>query len=192
MPARPRSARDAAKIDLPLAQVRRYLEPGPVVLLTSAWNGERDVMTLGWHTVMEFTPALVGCVIARGNHSRTLIDASGACAINLPTRAMADTVAAIGNCSGTEVDKFQAFGLQTEPAEKIDAPLLRDCHAQFECRVHDRRLVDDYDFFVLEVLRARVAPRPRDPRTLHYQGDGRFMVAGDSIARRRFFTPDKL
>jgi len=189
MPARPSAAR---KTDLPLAQVRRYLEPGPVVLLTSAWRGERDVMTLGWHTVMEFTPALVGCVVARGNHSRALIDGSGECAINLPTRPMADTVAAIGNCSGREVDKFQAFGLETEPGEKVGAPLIRACHAQFECRVHDRRLVDDLDFFVLEVLRARVAPRPRDPRTLHYQGDGRFMVAGDSIGRRRFFTPDKL
>ncbi|WPB56725.1 flavin reductase family protein [Xylophilus sp. GOD-11R] len=181
-----------AKADLPLDQVRRFLEPGPVILLTSYWKGERDVMTLGWHTVMEFTPALVGCVIARGNHSRALVEGSGECAINLPTRGMADAVASIGNCSGTEVDKFAAFALETEPGEQVGAPLLRRCHAQFECRVHDRRLVDEYDFFVLEVVRARAATTPRNPRTLHYQGEGRFMVAGDSIGRRRLFTAGKL
>ena len=185
-------ARMSAKADLPLAQVRRYLEPGPVILLTSAWQGERDVMTLGWHTVMEFTPALVGCVIARGNHSRTLIDHSGECAINLPTRDMANTVARIGNSSGREIDKFLAFDLATESGEQVAAPLIRQCHAQFECKVADRRLVKDYDFFVLEVVRARAARSPRDPRTLHYQGEGRFMVAGDSISRRRLFTADKL
>lgn len=37
---------------LPLGRVRRYLEPGPIVLVSSAWQGERNVMTLGWLTVM--------------------------------------------------------------------------------------------------------------------------------------------
>ena len=29
----------------------------------------RHIVTMGWHTVMEFTPSLVGCVISSGNHS---------------------------------------------------------------------------------------------------------------------------
>jgi len=184
--------RNRAKTDFPIAQARRFLEPGPVILLTSAWKGEQDVMTLGWHTVMEFTPSLVGCVIARGNHSHRLVAGSGECAINLPTHELLDTVVRIGNCSGADVDKFATFGLTTEPAQHVGAPLIRECHAQFECRVADRRLVKDYDFFVLEVLRARAAASPRNPRTLHYQGEGRFMVAGDSVSRRRLFTADKL
>jgi hypothetical protein len=35
-----------AKIDLPVHKVRAYLEPGPIVLVSSAWRGERNVMTL--------------------------------------------------------------------------------------------------------------------------------------------------
>ena len=42
------------KQDFPVAQVRRFLEPGPIVLISSAWRGETNIMTLGWHTVMEF------------------------------------------------------------------------------------------------------------------------------------------
>ena len=42
-------------------------------------------MTMGWHTVMEFTPSLVGCVISEGNHSFEMIRNSGECVINVPT-----------------------------------------------------------------------------------------------------------
>jgi hypothetical protein len=47
------------KTDLPVSEIRRYLEPGPIVLVTSAHGDERNIMTMGWHTVMEFTPSLV-------------------------------------------------------------------------------------------------------------------------------------
>jgi len=52
------------KRDFPVSQMRRYLEPGPIVLVSSRWAGQSNIMTLGWHTVLEFTPSLVGCMIA--------------------------------------------------------------------------------------------------------------------------------
>ena len=45
------------KKDFPVSDVRRFLEPGPIVLISSAWKGKTNIMTLGWHTVMEFTPS---------------------------------------------------------------------------------------------------------------------------------------
>ena len=42
------------KSDFPVANIRRYLEPGPIVLVSSAWRGETNIMTMGWHTVLEF------------------------------------------------------------------------------------------------------------------------------------------
>lgn len=180
------------KIDFPVAQARRYLEPGPIVLVSSAWRGERNIMTMGWHTVMEFAPSLVGCVIASGNHSFGLVRRSGECVINVPTTALTDTAVGIGNCSGATVDKFEKFGLTAVPAHKVKAPLIAQCHASFECRLKDDRLVDDYDFFIFEIVKAHVAPRPKYPRTLHYTGDGVFMVAGKIISRRSLFRPDML
>lgn len=51
-----------AKKRLALARVYRLLEPGPVVLLSTARNGRANVMTMSWHTMMEFEPPLVaGC-----------------------------------------------------------------------------------------------------------------------------------
>jgi flavin reductase (DIM6/NTAB) family NADH-FMN oxidoreductase RutF len=168
-------ARRPSKNDLPVDQVRRYLEPGPIVLVSSRWRGKANIMTMGWHTVMEFTPSLVGCVIAGGNHSFEMIRRSGECVINLPTTALTDTVIRIGNVSGAAVDKFCEFGLS---ADTVGAPLIRECHANFECRLHDDALVDKYNFFIFEVVKAHVARAPKHPETLHYTGDGVFVVSG--------------
>jgi hypothetical protein len=42
------------------------------------------------------------------------------------------------------------------------------------------------------VVKAHVARRPKYPRTLHYTGDGVFMVAGKIISRRNLFRPAML
>lgn len=180
------------KSDFPVSQVRRYLEPGPIVLVSSRWQGRANIMTLGWHTVMEFVPSLVGCVIAEDNHSFHLVRSSGECVINLPTKALTDAVVGIGNSSGAEIDKFRQFGLTAAEADKVKAPLIRECHANFECRLHDDALVDRYNFFIFEVVRAHVAASPKHPQTLHYTGDGIFMVSGKIISRRSQFRPGML
>ncbi len=180
------------KRDFPVSQIRRYLEPGPIVLVSSQWQGRTNIMTMGWHTVMEFTPALVGCIIAEGNYSFHLIRNSRACVINLPTTALTDIVVRIGNTSGADIDKFKEFGLTPAKGQKVDVPLIRECHANFECRLHDDSLVDQYNFFIFEVVKAHVAPAPKHPQTLHYKGDGVFMVSGKIISRRSLFRPEML
>jgi flavin reductase (DIM6/NTAB) family NADH-FMN oxidoreductase RutF len=185
-------ARPDRKIDLPVSQVRRYLEPGPIVLVTSALGDARNIMTMGWHTVMEFAPSLVGCVIAGRNHSFELIRRSRECVINVPTTALTDKVVGIGNSTGAEIDKFAEFALTPQKAQRVRAPLIRECHANFECKLADATLTEKYNFFIFEVVKAHVAPSPKHPETLHYTGNGIFMVSGRIISRRAMFRPDLL
>lgn len=185
-------ARLPTKQDFSTSKVRRYLEPGPIVLVSSAWKGETNIMTMGWHMMMEFTPALVACVISSANHSHSLIRHSRECVINLPTRALTDIVVKIGNTSGAQIDKFETFGLTAGEATHVKAPLIRECHANFECRLYDDALVERYDLFVFEVVKAHVAPSPQHPTTLHYTGDGVFMVSGEIISRKSLFRPGML
>jgi flavin reductase (DIM6/NTAB) family NADH-FMN oxidoreductase RutF len=180
------------KKDFPVGEVRRYLEPGPVVLVSSRHGEETDIMTMGWHTCMEFTPSLVGCIISSANYSFGLIRASRACVINVPSADLVDTVVGIGNASGSEIDKFAHFGLTADKARKVKAPLVRECFANFECRLHDDALVDAYNFFIFEVVKAHVAAPRRLPQTLHYKGDGAFMLSGKTVSRRSRFRPGML
>lgn len=184
--------RRSEKIDFPVTQVRRYLEPGPIVLVSSRWQGSTNIMTLGWYTVLNFSPSLVGAMISVRNHSHRMIRESRECVINLPTTAQTDTVVGIGNTSGSEIDKFAKFGFTADAGDQVSAPLIKECHASFECRLHDDALVDRYNFFVFEVVKAHVMAAPKHPETLHYTGDGIFMVSGKTISRRSQFKPEML
>ncbi|HEY4151600.1 MAG TPA: flavin reductase [Chitinophagaceae bacterium] len=109
------------KHDFPVEKIRKYLEPGPIVLVSSRWKGKTNIMTMGWHAVMEFSPSLVGCMITSANHSYDMIRKSKECVINIPTVDMIDKVIGIGNTSGKNADKFKQFKLIAEEGEKVKA-----------------------------------------------------------------------
>lgn len=168
----------------PLSRVYGLLEPGPVVLVTTARKGRANIMTMSWHTMMEFEPPLIGCVISGRNASFDTLKSTKECAINIPTQELAKQVVGIGNSCGRTVDKFIKFGLTPVPAAQVQAPLIAECYASLECRVADTRLVNRYNFFVLEVLQAWVDTAVKNPRTLHHRGNGVFAVAGEPIKLR--------
>jgi flavin reductase (DIM6/NTAB) family NADH-FMN oxidoreductase RutF len=181
------------KQDFPVHNVRRFLEPGPIVLVSSAHKNETNIMTMGWHMVMEFSPALVGCLISGGNHSHDLIRNSRQCVINVPTVDIAETVVKIGNISGRTIDKSAEFGLTPKPGAHVRAPLIDECYASFECTLVDAAWVNKYNVFVFEVVKAHVATAPKVPKTIHYRGDGEFMVSGEETRKyRRLFRPGML
>jgi flavin reductase (DIM6/NTAB) family NADH-FMN oxidoreductase RutF len=167
--------------DLPLANVYQLLEPGPVVLLTTARRGRANLMTMSWHMMVEFEPPLVACVVSSGDHSFAALRATKECVIAIPARHLAPTVVGVGNCSGRVVEKFERFGLTALPAERVAPPLVAECFANLECKVANTRLVNRFNLFVLEVVKAWTDPDQKDPRTLHHQGYGRFVVDGEAI-----------
>ena len=169
------------KKSFPLSRVYGLLEPGPVVLVTTSRKGVPNIMTMSWHTMMEFEPPLVGCVISGRNYSFDTLLATRECVINIPTVELAKKVVGVGNCSGRKVDKFAAFGLTPLAATHVKAPLIAECYANLECKVADTRLVNKYNFFILEVHKAWIDPAKKDPRTLHHRGKGVFTVAGETI-----------
>ena len=112
---------------------------------------------------------------------------------HVPTVDLAPTVVRIGNSSGRDIDKFAKFKLTAVPARKVGAPLIEECYANFECRLVDTSLIAKFSLFVLEVVKAHVARSPKFPATLHYRGDGLFMLSGPTVRRyRRLFAPHML
>jgi flavin reductase (DIM6/NTAB) family NADH-FMN oxidoreductase RutF len=185
--------RTYTKTDFPVHNIRRFLEPGPIVLVSSAHKSQTNIMTMGWHMVMEFGPSLVGCIISSASHSFELIRNSEQCVINLPTEDLAGTVVKIGNSTGRDVDKFTEFGLTPKTGAEVNAPMIEECYANFECRLVDSSLIPKYNMFVFEVVKAHVATSPKYPKTIHYRGDGEFMISGANTRRyRKLFKPRML
>ena len=122
-----------------------------------------------------------------------MIRKSRECVINVPTVDLAKTVVGIGNTSGRDIDKFADFNLTAVPGKKVRAPLIEECHANFECRLVDSSLINRYSLFVFEVVKGYARTTPKFPKTLHYRGDGLFMIAGPTVNRyRKGFKPEML
>ena len=170
--------------ELPLSKVYRLLEPGPVVLLSTARNNRANLMTMSWHMMVEFEPPLVACVVSSADHSFAALRATRQCVIAVPAVELARKVVGVGNCSGRDRDKFAAFGLTALPAALVAPPLVGECFANLECKVADTSLVNQYNLFVLEVLKAWTDPAQPHPRTIHHHGYGKFVVDGETIKLR--------
>jgi len=173
--------------NFPLSKAFQLIEPGPVVLVTTAYKKKANVMTMTWHMVVEFTP-LIACIISPGDYSFSALRKTKECVIAIPTVDIINQVVYIGNCSGQDTDKFKIFNLTPQPAKKVKAPLIAECVANIECRVVDGSLVDKYSLFVLEGIKAWVDPDRKERRTFHANGDGTFVVDGQTINLRKRMT----
>lgn len=173
-----------AKKNLPLSKVHGLLEPGPVVMLTTVRNGKANIMTMSWHTMIDFEPPVVGCVV--DDRSLTFANLLWAkeCVINIPTVELAAQALRCGSASGRTTDKFKAFHLTHLPASCVKPPLIGECYANLECKLTDARMASRYNLFILRVVKAWIDPSFKRPRTIHHLGGGRFMVAGRIIAFR--------
>jgi flavin reductase (DIM6/NTAB) family NADH-FMN oxidoreductase RutF len=167
--------------EIPPSKAYRLLEAGPIVLVTTSGRGQPNVMTMGFHMMVQHAPPLIGCVIGPWDHSYKALRASGECVIAIPTVDLARKVVDIGNCSGDQVDKFARFGLTPIRAGSVGAPLIAECLANIECRVADTVLVDKYSLFILEAVRIWTDPERKERRTLHHNGDGTFTVDGRTL-----------
>ncbi len=167
------------KRSLPLSQVYRLLEPGPVVLVTIEHKEKTDIMPMSWHTMIDFEPPLIGCIISNRNYSFNNLKMTKACVINIPTVNLARKVVHCGNTSGKKIDKFKKFHLTPIAASRVKAPMIEECYANLECKVVDMKLANKYNLFILKVVKAWIDPsKQKHPRTIHHMGKGVFMVAG--------------
>ena len=167
--------------DLQLSKAFTLIEPGPVVLVTTNDGRKDNVMTITWTMVMDFSPTFA---ITTGpwNHSYAALRDKGECVLSIPAADMIDTAVSIGTCSGSDVDKFEKFGLTRTAARHVQAPLIRECLANIECRVVD--IIDRYGIVILDGVAAYFDSAREEQRMIHAVGDGTFIVDGPRIDRR--------
>jgi flavin reductase (DIM6/NTAB) family NADH-FMN oxidoreductase RutF len=185
---------------VPLAKAYRLLNHGPTVLVSAAHAGRRNLMAAAWAMPLDFEPPKVAVVLDKSTYTRTLIEAAGHFALNLPTRAQAGLTHALGSSSGRELleregrDKFEAYGLASFEGPATGSPLLEGCVAWLECRLlPEPALQARYDLFLAEVLAAQADARvfragrwhfdEADPalRTIHHVAGGHFLATGEAL-----------
>ncbi|MDR2740208.1 MAG: flavin reductase family protein [Treponema sp.] len=166
----------------PLNKAFTFLEPGPVILVSTAGRDKPNVMTLSWTMVLDFTPRFA-FMTGPWNYSYQALVKTRECVIALPTAGMAKTVVSIGACSGAEVNKFEKFKLTPLEAEYVKAPLIKECYANIECRIVE--YIKRHSIFILDAAAAWVDEKHQKKPFFHAVGDGRFIVDGEKINHRK-------
>jgi flavin reductase (DIM6/NTAB) family NADH-FMN oxidoreductase RutF len=166
----------------PLNKAFTFLEPGPVILVSTMGRDKPNIMTLSWTMVLDFTPRFA-FMTGPWNYSCKALLKTRECVIAIPTVEMAKIVVSIGSCSGVDVNKFEKFKLTPLEAEYVKAPLIKECYANIECRVVD--YVKKHGIFVLDAAAVWVNERHKERRFFHAIGDGRFIVDGKKINHRK-------
>jgi flavin reductase (DIM6/NTAB) family NADH-FMN oxidoreductase RutF len=170
---------------IPIQKAFTLLESGPVVLVTTDDGRKQNILTLSWTMVMDFTPRFA-FLTGSWNYSYRALTETGECVIAIPAVDLARKTVQIGSCSGRQVDKFKKFKLTPLEAENVNAPLIKECYANIECRVVD--YIKQHNIFVLDGLSAWVDNKRKEKRCFHAIGDGRFITDGEIINHRRIMA----
>lgn len=146
------------KVEVDLSAFNRLLHPKLVVLVTCI-NPLKDtvnIMTLAWTTPISRNPPLLLLGVAPERYSHELIAGPKEFVVNIPTMEILRETLFCGRRTGREHDKFKETGLTPLPAKTIRPPIIKECVAHLECRLHQQISMGDHTLFVGKVLTAYV------------------------------------
>ncbi|MBS7632436.1 flavin reductase family protein [Candidatus Bathyarchaeota archaeon] len=144
-----------AKKSISVSSSYRLLHPMHTVLVTCAGKtGKANIITLAWAMPTSIDPPLVAISIAPARFSHELIEETKEFIVNIPTMDILNETFACGRTSGRVHDKFKETGLTPLPARKVKAPIIGECVAHLECRLHSQHRTGDHTIFVGEIIEA--------------------------------------
>ncbi len=133
------------------------LNPVPVVMVSCTDNeGKPNIITLAWTGTINSDPPMVSISVRKERYSYELIKEKGEFVINLPTKKLTFATDYCGVKSGRDIDKFEAMGLTTETASKVQVPLIKECPLNLECVVKQSIELGSHVLFLAEVVATNV------------------------------------
>ena len=147
--------------------------PMPALLVgTYGEDGTTNAMTAAWTAVCCHKPLCVGVAVRHNRLTYANLQKKKAFTLNVPKASQAASVDYLGTISGTdEPNKISIAGLETEKAQKVDAPIITSCPVNLECRVIKEFSIQHRQVFVGEVVQTHVS------KALVREADGRTQIA---------------
>ncbi|MCB9498763.1 MAG: flavin reductase family protein [Bacillales bacterium] len=142
------------KID---GQKRSCLKPQPKIIVSMRDKDGRDnALVIGYAGNCSFNPPMIMIAIHPSRFSHHIIKETGEFVVNVVTKENVEMYDYLGRVSGKDEDKFKVMDIKTEEGEEVNAPLLKDCPVNIECRVKDSIMMGSHELFFGEVLKVHV------------------------------------
>ncbi len=146
---------ETEKSNVNLSSAYRLLHPMHTVLVSCIdKTGKPNIITLAWAMPTSINPPLVAISISPRRFSHMLIEESKEFVVNIPTMNILKETLFCGRKSGRDHDKFKETGLTASPAKKVKVPIIKECVAHLECKLHSQFTTGDHTIFVGEIVEA--------------------------------------
>jgi flavin reductase (DIM6/NTAB) family NADH-FMN oxidoreductase RutF len=142
-------------VNVDASSAYRLLHPMHTVLVTCVGKtGKPNIITLAWAMPTSITPPLVAISVAPRRYSYSLIEETKEFVVNIPTMEILKETFYCGRASGRDHDKFKEAALTPLPAKKVKPPIIKECVAHLECKLHGKFVTGDHTIFVGEIIEA--------------------------------------
>lgn len=133
------------------------LYPLPAVMVSVAdKEGKYNIITIGWAGTICTNPPMLSISVRPERYSYHMIEETGDFVVNLTTEDLAYATDYCGVKSGRDVDKFKEFNLTAEKADHVQAPLIKECPVNIECKVVKKEELGSHHMFIAEVKAVHV------------------------------------
>ena len=183
------------KKEVRLDHVTRLVNHGPVVLVSSVYEGRVNITPVAWHMPVLKNPPMIALEIGDNHFIYDCIVATGDFVINVPSRVLLEEIVKCGSHSGREIDKFDMCGLTHISSREVQSPALKEALAVMECvLVKDEHLMSKYNIVLAEVKYAEADTEAfnehwlftsDDMTTVHHLGDRTFCFPAKGIVDLR-------
>lgn len=141
-------------------EVRPYpaVFPVPVALLTvdDPDAGKPNIITIAWVGNVCSDPPMLSVSIRPTRYSHRLVEQAGEFCINIPTAEQLEKADYCGVVSGRDHDKFAETGFTAEKAPHVNAPMIKECPVNIECRVRQKVSLGVHDMFIAEIVAVHI------------------------------------
>jgi flavin reductase (DIM6/NTAB) family NADH-FMN oxidoreductase RutF len=138
-------------------QAATALFPVPSVMVTTvADDGRPNIITLAWVGTVCSAPPMLSISMRPATYSHGILTRTKEFVVNIPGAGRVREMDLCGMVSGRDTDKFALTGLTPLPASKVQAPLIKECPVNIECRVSQVINLGLHDMFIAEILAVHV------------------------------------
>jgi flavin reductase (DIM6/NTAB) family NADH-FMN oxidoreductase RutF len=151
-------------------------------------RGRPNIITLAWAMPTSINPPLVAVSVAPRRHSYLLIEKTKEFVVNIPTMDILNETLFCGRKSGKYYDKFKETGLTASRSRKVKPPIIKECVAHLECKLHSQFTTGDHTIFVGEIVEAYANQETftdkynlKNARMIFHLGRNEFATLGSKV-----------
>ena len=127
------------------------LYPTPTVLVGAMVDDKPNFITIAHIGIVNHaTPHLISLSMGKSHHTNPGIKENKAFSVNIPSENLVAETDYVGLVSGKKTDKSDLFEIFYGELE--NAPMIKECPLNMECRLYDTYDTPTHDLFIGEIV----------------------------------------